>query len=226
MAGAADRRDGRGVDGRGPTYIAALCDEAAFWFVDAEAANPDTEVVAAIKPALGLTHGPLIIASSPYAKKGILWDRYRRHYGANGDPLILIAQGGTRAFNPLYPQVTIDAALSEDYARNAAEFLGEFRSDLQSFVDRETLEACVTFGCRERAPIQGMRYYGFLDAAGGSRTDSMCLAVGHRQDGIVIVDCLRERWPPFSPQDCVEEFRPPSRKAIFIASCCLRLTAV
>jgi phage terminase large subunit-like protein len=54
---------------RGPTYCAALCDEAAFWFVDSEAANPDTEVIAAIKPALGLTHGLLTIASSPYAKK-------------------------------------------------------------------------------------------------------------------------------------------------------------
>jgi hypothetical protein len=54
---------------RGPNYCAALCDEAAFWFVDSEAANPDTEVIAAIKPALGLTHGLLTIASSPYAKK-------------------------------------------------------------------------------------------------------------------------------------------------------------
>src|SRR5262249_38168477 len=130
---------------RGPTYIAALCDEAAFWFVDAEAANPDTEVIAAIRPALGLTHGPLLIASSPYARKGVLWDRYRRHYGANGDKLILVAQGGTRAFNPTYPQARIDAALDEDHARNAAEYLAQFRTDVESFINREAVEACISF---------------------------------------------------------------------------------
>jgi hypothetical protein len=34
----------------------------------------------------------------------------------------------------------------------------------------------------------------------------MALAVGHRQDGIVIVDCLREIRPPFSPESAVAEF--------------------
>jgi hypothetical protein len=190
---------------RGPTYIAALADEAAFWFVDAEAANPDTEVIAAIRPALGLTRGLLTIASSPYARKGLLWERYRRHYGADGNPLILVAQGGTRDFNPLYPQATIDAALSEDHARNAAEYLAQFRTDVEGFVAREAVEACVSWDVRERPPMGGISYYAFADPSGGS-ADSMTLAIGHRENDVVIIDALRERRPPFSPEDVVAEF--------------------
>ena len=58
---------------------------------------------------------------------------------------------------------------------------------------------------RERAPMQAVRYYAFVDPSGGS-ADSMTLAVGHREDDIVVVDALRERRPPFSPEDVVSEF--------------------
>jgi hypothetical protein len=32
------------------------------------------------------------------------------------------------------------------------------------------------------------------------------LAIGHREDDAVIIDCLRERKPPFSPKAVVAEF--------------------
>jgi hypothetical protein len=34
----------------------------------------------------------------------------------------------------------------------------------------------------------------------------MTLAIGHRLDDVVIVDCLRERKPTFSPEEVVQEF--------------------
>jgi hypothetical protein len=37
------------------------------------------------------THGPLIAISSPYARKGALWTTFKRDYGAQGDPGILVA---------------------------------------------------------------------------------------------------------------------------------------
>ena len=85
---------------RGPTYIAIICDELAFWYVEDGYANPDVEVLAAARPGLLTTHGPLILASSPYAKRGVLWDTFRKHYGPNGSPSVLIAKGTTRDFNP------------------------------------------------------------------------------------------------------------------------------
>ena len=71
---------------RGPTYVAVIADELAFWYTEAAYANPDVEILAAVRPALLTTGGPLILASSPYAKTGVLWNTFRRHYGAGGDP--------------------------------------------------------------------------------------------------------------------------------------------
>ena len=57
----------------------------------ADPKNLDLQLARAVRPGLATTGGPLIIASSPYARKGILWDAFRRHYGATGDKLILVA---------------------------------------------------------------------------------------------------------------------------------------
>ena len=117
---------------RGPTYVAVICDELAFWYVDDFYVNPDVEILAAAKPGLMTTHGPLIMASSPYAKRGVLYENYKRHYGPNGSPAILVAKGTTRDFNPTISQEEIDAELEKDRARNTAEYLAEFRADLEA----------------------------------------------------------------------------------------------
>ena len=51
---------------------------------------------------------------SPHARRGALWDVFKRHYGAGGDPLILVAHGATRTLNPSLPQRVIDRALEKD----------------------------------------------------------------------------------------------------------------
>jgi len=38
-------------------------------------------VLVAVRPGLATTQGPLILASSPYAKRGVLWDTHRLHFG-------------------------------------------------------------------------------------------------------------------------------------------------
>jgi hypothetical protein len=99
---------------RGPTYIAVIADEAAFWYSDEFSSNADTEILNAVRPGLSTTGGPLIIASSPYAKRGVLWEAHKRHYGPAGDPLILVAQGASRTFNPSLKQSVVDRALARD----------------------------------------------------------------------------------------------------------------
>jgi hypothetical protein len=59
---------------RGVTCTAVLADECAFWLSD-ESANPDVEILNA---ALATTQGPLIAISSPYARRGALWETYKR----------------------------------------------------------------------------------------------------------------------------------------------------
>ena len=56
---------------RGVTCVASIMDETAFWKSE-ESANVDTEILAALRPALATTHGLLIAVSSPHARRGIL----------------------------------------------------------------------------------------------------------------------------------------------------------
>jgi hypothetical protein len=46
----------------------------------------------------------------------------------------------------------------------------------------------------------------FSSGAPRGSADSMTVAIGHREDDVIILDALRERKPPFSPEDVVAEF--------------------
>src|SRR5260370_4012574 len=62
---------------RGYTLIAALADEIAFWTSDETGANPDVEILGALKPAMSTIPGSMLLcASSPYSRKCALWTSY------------------------------------------------------------------------------------------------------------------------------------------------------
>ena len=100
--------------------------------------------------------------------------------------------------NPTVPQSVIDAAMSADPAAASAEYMAVFRSDVEGFVTREVVEACVSTGTYERPPQPGLSYFGFVDPSGGS-ADAFTLAIAHRLDEQVLLDCVREVRPPFYP---------------------------
>ncbi len=97
--------------------------------------------------------------------------------------------------------------MAEDPARAAAEYLAQFRADVEAFVLREAVEACIARGVYERGPLSEHRYVGFVDPSGGS-VDSMTLAVAHneRDKDCIVLDAVREIRPPFSPEAVVREF--------------------
>ena len=191
---------------RGPTYIVVIADEAAFWYSE-ESSNPDVEIINAVRPGLATTNGPLIIASSPYARKGILWEAFRRNYKPDGDEGILVARGTSRELNPSLSQKIIDRAMERDPAHARAEYLCEFRTDIESFVSREVVEGCIRSDLKERPPLPHTRYVAFVDMSGGS-VDSAALAVGHynRIEKTVVLDYLKEIRAPHSPEGAVETF--------------------
>jgi hypothetical protein len=190
---------------RGYSCVAICCDEIAYWASDEDSSSPDVEVLNALRPSLSTIPGSMLLcASSPYARRGALWDAHRKHYGQDGDP-VLVWQAATREMNASVPQSVIDAALEEDQPRALAEWQAVFRVDVESFVSREAVHACVALDVRERAPLPSVRYYGFVDPSGGS-ADSMSLSIGHREKDVVVVDAVREVRPPFSPEDVVTEF--------------------
>ena len=191
---------------RGPTYIAVIADESAFFFSDEFSSNADVEIINAVRPGLSTTHGPLIIASSPYAQRGVLFENYKRNYGPEGDPLLLVAKGTSRELNSSLSQRVVDRAMERDEASARAEYLAEFRSDVQSFVDPEVIAACTIKGRHELPVASGIRYVAFTDPSGG-KSDSMTLAIGHlNKERILVVDCVREVKAPFKPAQVVAEF--------------------
>jgi hypothetical protein len=189
---------------RGYSFVAVIGDETAFWRTEEGAANLDSEVLTAVRPGLATTDGLLLCISTPYARRGALWDAYRRHYGQDGDP-VLVWQAPTRAMNATVSEGEVEAALEEDEAAGRAEWLAEFRRDVESYVSREAVEAVTVPDRRELPPVPGCTYHAFVDPSGGS-ADSFTLAIAHHEDGKAVLDALRERRPPFSPEDVVEEF--------------------
>ena len=188
---------------RGYSIATVILEECAFW-PTGESASPDSETLAAIRPAmLTIPTSKLLGISSPYSRTGILYDAYKNHFGKGGD--ILVIQVPTTTLNPTIPQKEIDRAFELDPESAKAEFNAEFRSDIESFISREAVEAVTIPGRYELPAIPRVQYYGFVDPSGGSR-DSFTLAVSHREKDLRILDVVRETRPPFSPQGTVEEF--------------------
>ncbi len=191
---------------RGYTLIAALADETAFWR-DKSSANPDTEIFRALRPGLSTIPNALLLnASSPYRRAGMLWTTFQKHYGKD-DSRVLVVKATTQEANPNIDPATIAEAYEDDPESAASEYGGEFRTDVADFISRAVVEACIEPGCHERPRVAGQNYVAFIDAAGGSGTDSMTLGIAHAERGFgPVLDALRERKPPFSPEDVVTEF--------------------
>ncbi|MDA1101678.1 MAG: hypothetical protein O2967_22180 [Proteobacteria bacterium] len=190
---------------RGYTVVAALCDETAFWRDDSSA-NPDREILDALRPAMATIPGALLIClGSPYRRHGALWEAFRDHHGKDCDP-ILVLQAASRTMNPTLSQKVVDRAYERDPVAASSEYGGEFRSDLDSYIPREVLEALVERGVRERGPLSERSYIAFADPAGGSGSDSYTLAIAYYDDGQAVLVALRETKPPFSPEAVTADY--------------------
>ncbi|MDN6298650.1 MAG: hypothetical protein L0J54_11655 [Halomonas sp.] len=187
---------------RGYTTPLVIADEVAFWRAD-DSANPDKEILNAIRPAMATLGGRLVALSSPYARKGELWEHHKRYFGQPGG--ILVAQAPSRTMNPTLPARLVERAMQRDEASARAEYLAEFRSDVEAFITREVVESCTVPARIELPPARGVDYHAFTDPSGGSR-DAWTLGIAHKDGDTVILDALRSRKPPFSPAGVVEEF--------------------
>jgi hypothetical protein len=76
--------------------------------------------------------------------------------------------------------------------RNTAEFVAEFRSDVEGFAALEVVEAC-TGDYREMLPAANNFYRAFTDPSCGS-DDSFALAISHKSEDQIIV--MHSRGPP------------------------------
>lgn len=193
---------------RGYTCSCVICDEIAFWNVDANSANPDKAIINALRPSLATLGGKLIALSSPYARKGALYEAYRLYFGKDDSSRVLVAQAPTALMNPTLDPDVIKQACDEDPVSASAEYGAQFRTDVESYISREAVEASVVPDRIELMPSSNNYYIAFCDPAGGSGQDAMTLAIAHKDKKTdkIIVDAFRVKRPPFSPDAVVQEF--------------------
>jgi len=198
---------------RGRSYALVIVEEAAFLPIDTDA-NPDKELIRSIGPGLGRVPGSLLVVlSSPYARRGIIYDAWKRHQANPDDPTVVFVKAPTLQLNPTHDKRTIEKAYEDDPISAATEYGAEFRTDVEAFLTLEAIEACIEDGVFERPPRSGAgasgkapthptTYRAFLDFAGGSGADSATLAIAHEN----ILDVVREVRPPFKPALVCEDF--------------------
>lgn len=194
---------------RGYTIIAAVLDEVAFWRDESTSENPDSAILDALRPGMSTVPDALLLAiSSPYARKGEVWTTYDRYYGQD-DPHIVVWNCDTRSLNPVVAERVIARAFEEDPVSAASEYGADgrvvFRQDVEAFLDAEAIRAVTVPDRRELPPRPGTRYVGFVDPSGGSQ-DSFTVAIAHREGEHAVLDVVRERRPPFSPDAVVKEY--------------------
>lgn len=186
---------------RSRTVPLFIGDEIAFWRTD-DSANPDREIISSVLPAQALVPNALIVGlSSPYARRGILWDKYDKHYGKPGD--ILVWKAST-VFMHDTPEVraVVEKAYVDDPFNASAEYGAEFREDVLQLVTEDTIDNC-TPPVTERPYEKGIKYVAFVDPAGGS-SDSFTVGIAHFENGAVL-DRVEEWEAPFDPAQVVIE---------------------
>lgn len=173
---------------RGLSVVCCICDEIAFWWTEDNYANPDVEVIRAVRPAMAtFPYGKLLLVSSPYTMGGVLWDAWRAR---DTDPHTLVWHAPTRLMNPTVPESFLKREQSRDPENFRREYEAEFTEAISSFLPAEAIAACVIKGRTELPPQDGARYCAAVDAA--YKGDAFTLAIAHkdREKKTVALDLL------------------------------------
>ena len=192
---------------RGWTSLACIFDEVSFWR-DESFAQPDVETYTACLGSLLTTNGMLIGISTGYRRAGLLYAKYRDHFGEDTAD-VLVVQGSSRTFNATLSEAGIAAMRAADPTAHASEWDAEFRADLSAFLDDELVERAVDYDRPlELSAMTNTSYDAFTDAAGGTGNDAYAIAIGHKQGENFIIDVVRGTRPgvPFDPAAVTEEY--------------------
>ncbi len=193
---------------RGRTVLAVVASEIAFWWDDETNANPATEVLRALRPSmLGVPGALLLAVSSPYARKGVLWEAYQAHWGQNDDR-VLVWNASTMDMRPdLSPEFLsfLEDELRADPVAFDSEYRAKFRRDVEAYISLEQVQAVIVEGRAVVPATRGGRFVAFLDAAGGGGGDSAALAIALVGDGKAMLCRVAEWRPPFRSTEVAQQ---------------------
>jgi hypothetical protein len=192
---------------RGFSVIAAIVDEIAMFGLSEEShVRSDTELVRALRPSLGTTGGRLLCVGTPWAAMGYAYQTWKRSFG-NDDCDVLTWNAPSTVMNPTLSPGVVQRAIDEDAVAANVEYCvspGLFREDVEAYISRATVENIVVRGRLELPPRAGLPYCAFADVSGG-RHDDAALAIAHKEDRVIVLDCLERFKAPHDPHIVVAE---------------------
>ena len=182
--------DFRGIRGR--PILSAVLDEVAF-YRDDTSASPNSELYGALKPGILtlIDQAMLIGISTPHKKNGLLWDKHQESFGKN-DADVLVIKATSLQLNPTLPADFIEAEIAKDPDLNRAEYLCDWRVDINSFVAHDIVDAAIMKGRHVLSPF-GESYVGFIDVSGGVH-DAHAIGIAFKDNdtGAAVLACARE----------------------------------
>ena len=174
---------------RGVPIISAICDEMAFWRHEQTAANPEQEVIDAIRPAMAtLCNTKMVKISTPFRKEGILWHEFQKR----SELRHLVWRLSTEEMNPKVSKQFLEDARRDNEQTFRREHLAEFTDNVLGWITEEILEPCIMRGHRELPPICNGAYVAAIDPA--FRSSDFGFAVLHRSDVGCITVAYAFRW--------------------------------
>lgn len=210
---------------RGPAIPVIGMDEAAFWYKDAESANPDYEVERAVEKAQQqFPFSKKIVASTPWTKEGIVFDAHNA--GTDGrkfrNPDKQARFKGTVVLHAPTPALRNPLLTRERFARDYAkdpeayrrEILAEFVDAVDGIFPEELLSAAMDGqpstvkgdAAADRDPLPRPDhpedptpiYIAAMDPA--FKKDAFAFTIGHYEPGKGVVQDLKRRWKAPSPK--------------------------
>lgn len=187
---------------RGQSLICFIADEVAHWKVDG--VDVDSDVLDSARPGLDFDYSKMIKISTPWIRKGEIWQDFRQYYGkANND--VLVFQGDTETIFPAYAEKN-RKKLERQKKRNPlmyeTERLARFRSDLSAMYDPAMIDKAVNPDRPLEIPYRkDVAYKAFTDCSGGVGKDHYAYCCGHLENEKVIIDIVRSRAPKFNPDE-------------------------
>ena len=161
---------------RGYTIVAALLDEIAYWPTDESSAEPDIEVIDAIRPGRATIPGRDAALCASVRMRAAA--RCRTPIASTSPWMAIRSWSGRRpcaTMNRIGTAVSTSTLTWRGPGAASAEYMAPFRSDLEAFVSREVVRACVSVGASIVRHPRPHAYVGFVDPSGGSGADLMTL---------------------------------------------------
>jgi hypothetical protein len=174
---------------RGMAVVAAILDEVSFMRNEQTSVHCDEEVLAALRPAMiTFPESKLIKITTPHAKRGVVWNEYRRRAELNYP----VWQLSTTEMNPTVSAELLEQERERSLESFKREFLAEFTDNVASWIEPEVLDACIVQGRKELPRVSNVTYAAAVDPA--FKQSDFGLAITHRtSEGLIVLDRVA-RW--------------------------------